>query len=82
MSEPLKKELESIDQELELAMAQLSESTQRVDEILAGFSADETAEPRERKPTLALHTADESADVEDTAAAESSSDEDEPPAEL
>lgn len=41
--EPLKKELESIDQELEIAMLHLSETTQRVDDLLADFSAEGTA---------------------------------------
>ena len=38
---PLKKELESIDQELESAMLRLSESTQRVDDLLADYNADD-----------------------------------------
>lgn len=36
--EPLKKELEAIDQELEAAMIDLSATTDRVDQLLAEFS--------------------------------------------
>ena len=50
---PLKKELESIDQELESAMLQLSETTQRVDDLLADFSLDTGAAPRAPSPSIA-----------------------------
>lgn len=46
-TEPLKKELESIDQELESAMLRLTETTQRVDELLADYTSTEGGE---RKP--------------------------------
>ncbi len=73
-TEPLKKELESIDLELELAMAQLSETTQRVDDLLADFSADNPPAARERKPPLVLHAVEESADS-DTESDEESAEE-------
>lgn len=63
--EPLKKELESIDQELETAMLHLSETTQRVDEILSDFSGDGETRSRVRKPPLVLHTVETSPQSEE-----------------
>ena len=44
--DPFKKELEAIDQDLEIAMSHLSESSQRVDDLLADFNADRPSAAR------------------------------------
>jgi len=48
---PLKKELESIEQELEAAMLDLSATTERVDALLADFSS----APRRTPPAPIEH---------------------------
>ncbi len=70
--EPLKKELESIDLELESAMQLLSETSQRVDDLLADFSADEATAARARRPPLVLHTSEATEEVEDESASKDS----------
>ncbi len=80
--EPLKKELESIDQELESAMLRLAETTQRVDDFLADYQAGDGGERRapafaRLRPTAEQEAAEESDDdSSDTETTEDSSEED------
>jgi hypothetical protein len=61
--EPLKKELESIDQELEAAMLRLAETTQRVDDLLADYTAGD-GEDRKAPAMVSLRPAVDEPDEE------------------
>jgi len=63
--DPLKQALESIDQELELAMAQLTETSQRVDDLLADYNADVPSTPRPVAEVIPITTPDEASAADD-----------------
>ena len=72
-NEPLKKELETIDAELEAAMVHLTETSKRVDDVLADFNEDGEA----KRPAPVVQLRPDAADSEDIAADEETADEEE-----